>query len=72
MDKLKHDFHSTPTNNIIVEFDAQKLNATNFQVLVNLSEMIQDSAEIGEMEYDIFKFTINSLQTYERTLIIRK
>ena len=70
--KLKHDFHSTPTNNIIVEFDAQKLNATNFQVLVNLSEMIQDSAEIGEMEYDIFKFTINSLQTYERRLIIRK
>jgi glycosyltransferase involved in cell wall biosynthesis len=70
--RLKHDFHNKPTNNIIVEFDAQKLNATNFQVLVNLSEMIQDSAEIGEMEYDIFKFTINSLQTYERRLIIRK
>ena len=70
--RLKHDFHNTPTNNIIVEFDAKKLNATNFQVLVNLSEMIEDSAEIGEMEYDIFKFTINSLQTYEDELIIRK
>tara|TARA_B100000683_G_C12453590_1_gene541157 strand:- start:1165 stop:1572 length:408 start_codon:yes stop_codon:yes gene_type:complete len=71
-DKLKHDFHNTPTNDIVVEFDAEKLNATNFQVLVNLSEMIKDSAEIGEMEYDIFKFTINSLETYEDELIIRK
>ena len=37
------------------------LNANNFQVIVNLSEMFTDSAEVGEMEYDIFHFDINSL-----------
>ena len=48
------------------------LNANNFQVIVNLSEMFKDSAEIGDMEYDIFKFNINSLDTYEKDLIIRE
>ena len=41
-------------------------------MLVNLSEMLQDSGEIGEMEYDIFKFYINSLETYEKNLIVCK
>jgi glycosyltransferase involved in cell wall biosynthesis len=59
----------TKYHDIIVEFDASKLNSENFQVLVNLSEMLQDSGEIGEMEYDIFKFRIKSLETYEKNLI---
>ena len=58
--------------NIIVEFDAKMINANNFHVIENLSEMFEDSAEIGDMEYDIFKFNIQSLETYEKDLIIRK
>jgi hypothetical protein len=57
-------------HDICVEFNASQLNNENFQVLVNLSEMLQQSGEIGEMEYDIFKFYIKSLNTYERELII--
>jgi hypothetical protein len=57
-------------HDICVEFDASRLNNENFQVLVSLSEMIQDSGEIGEMEYDIFKFYIKSLDTYEKELIV--
>ena len=57
-------------NDIIVKFNAQMLNANNFQVIVNLSEMFTDSAEVGEMEYDIFKFDIKSLDTYEKELIV--
>ena len=56
-------------HDICVEFDCQKLNANNFQTIVNLSEIIQQSGEIGEMEYDIFKFYIKSLKTYEKELI---
>ena len=59
-------------HDICVEFDASKLNNENFQVLVNLSEMLQDSGEIGVMEYDIFKFYINSLKTYEKNLVVCK
>ena len=66
----KYSQNNEKNNNIIVEFDAKMLNANNFQVIVNLSEMFEDSAEIGDMEYDIFKFNINSLETYEKDLII--
>ena len=56
-------------NDIIIEFDATKLNQNNFQLLQQLPEIIQESGEIGEFELDIFKITINSLETYEHTLI---
>ena len=59
---LKHD--------IVIEFDCQKLTPQNFQIIVNLSEMLKDSGEVGEMEYDIFKFNIKSLNTYEKELIV--
>jgi hypothetical protein len=67
-----HSQHIEPKNDVVVRFDAQKLTPQNFQVLVNLSEMLQDSGELGEMEYEIFKFHIKSLETYEKDLILAK
>ena len=57
---------------ITVEFDTKLLNANNFQYVVNLSEILKDSGEVGEMELEIFKLTIHSLQTYEKDLILVK
>jgi len=59
-------------HDICVEFDCRKLNASNFQTIVNLSEIIQQSGETGIMEYDIFKFYISSMDSYEKDLIIVK
>ena len=70
LSKKIHSQHIEPKNDIIVEFDAQKLTPQNFQILVNLSELLQDSGEVGEMEYDMFKFHIKSLKTYENNLIV--
>jgi len=70
LSKKIHSQHIEPKNDIIVEFDAQKLTSQNFQILVNLSELLQDSGEVGEMEYDMFKFHIKSLKTYENNLIV--
>ena len=56
-------------NDIIVEFDASQLTKENFQFITQIPEIIQDSGEIGTMEYDIFKITINKLETYEKGLI---
>ena len=64
-----HSDHITPKNNVIVEFDCQKLTSDNFQILVNLSEILKESGEVGEMELEIFKFKIKSLDTYEKDLI---
>jgi len=56
-------------SDIIIEFDATKLTNDNFQLLQQLPEIIQSSGEIGTFELDIFKITINSLETYEQNLI---
>ena len=63
-------YHSQPaTNNVIVRFDVRLLTPQNFQILVNLSEILKESGEVGEMELEIFKFNIKSLDSYERELI---
>jgi hypothetical protein len=67
--KLYGNSKISELHDICVEFDAQELTPENFQVLVNLSSMLQDSGEVGEMGYDIFKFYIKSLNTYEKDLI---
>ena len=59
-------------HDICVEFDADKLNQENFQTIVNLSAIINNSGQVGVMQYDIFKFFINSLDTYEKDLILVK
>jgi glycosyltransferase involved in cell wall biosynthesis len=56
-------------NDIVVEFDCRRLTNDNFKLLQQLPEIIKDSGDIGTFELDIFKITINSLETYEHTLI---
>ncbi len=62
----------TKHHDVVVEFDAQKLTKDNFQIIQNLSQILNDSGEIGEMQLDIFKFYITSLETYEKNLIVVK
>ena len=68
--KKIHSHHTKPKNDVVVSFDCDKLTPDNFQILVELSSILQQSGEVGEMEYDIFKFNIKSLKTYETELII--
>jgi len=69
LSKRIHSDHVEPKNDIVVRFDASKLNNDNFQIIVKLSEILQQSGEVGEMELDIFKFEIKKLKTYEKDLI---
>ena len=55
-----------------MEFDALKLTQENFQIIVNLADIIKDSGEIGTMELDIFKFKINKIEDYSKDLILCK
>jgi len=64
-----HSDHIEPKNNVIVKFDCSKLTPQNFQILVELSSILKESGEVGEMELEIFKFSIKSLDTYEKELI---
>jgi hypothetical protein len=69
LSKKIHSDHFKPKNDIVVRFDANKLNNNNFQIITKLSDILKDSGEVGEMEYEIFKFKIKSLDTYEKELI---
>jgi len=72
LSKKIHSDHIEPKNDIVVRFDANKLNVSNFQVIVKLSDILKDSGEVGEMEFEIFKFNIKSMKTYEKELILVK
>jgi hypothetical protein len=56
-------------NDIIVEFDATLMNQDSFNMLMQLSDIITESGEVGTFELDIFKISINNMTTYEHTLI---
>ena len=58
------------TNDILIEFDGAQINQERFSFLTDqLSDTLTDSGDIGEFEYDIFKFKIKSMKTYQTELI---
>jgi hypothetical protein len=56
-------------NDIIVEFDGTKLTNDSFNILTNLSDIITESGEVGTFELDIFKITINQIESNTKSLI---
>ena len=54
---------------MVIEFDCNLLTPQNFQILVNLSDILKDSGEVGELELEIFKFKIKKLEDYSKDLI---
>ena len=69
LSKKIHSNHFEPKNDVVVKFDCNKLNNHYFQIIIKLSDILRDSGEVGEMEYEIFKFNIKSLDTYEKDFI---
>ena len=67
--KLKVIKHTTPDNDIVIEFDAKQLTQESFKLITQLPEIITQSGEIGEFELDIFKISIYAMTTYEDKLI---
>tara|TARA_B100001113_G_scaffold44207_1_gene31251 strand:- start:141 stop:1250 length:1110 start_codon:yes stop_codon:yes gene_type:complete len=62
----------TKNHDIVIQFDATEFDNSAFQVITNISEILQDSGEVGVMEYYIFRVFINKLETYEKDLILVK
>jgi glycosyltransferase involved in cell wall biosynthesis len=56
-------------NNIIIEFDVNKMNEQSFNMLLQIPDIIKQSGSVGEFELDIFKVNIKSMETYEHTFI---
>jgi glycosyltransferase involved in cell wall biosynthesis len=63
--------HNDPLgeNDIVVEFDATKLDAGNINILQNLPSIIKDSGSVGVFEAGIFKIHIQNLIDLSHDLI---
>ena len=70
--KKLYDIHSTKENNIIIRFDAKQLTNESFDFLTKLPLILQDSGEVGSMEYGIFEIEIRSLDSTEKDLVVWK
>lgn len=57
---------------IIVEIDGQRFSQNDYQTIQYLSQIIEESGEVGEFQLGNLKITIKSLQTYEHELIVCK
>jgi glycosyltransferase involved in cell wall biosynthesis len=57
-------------SDIIVEFDALRLNNNSFQFIQNLSQIFDfNNFDSGEYEFDIFKVKVSQVKHYEMNLI---
>jgi len=66
---LKKRLTENLDNDIIVDFDLNRLNQEEFEMLIILPEIIKDSGKVGEFTIGIFNIKINKIQTYEKELI---
>jgi GT2 family glycosyltransferase len=59
-------------NDIVVEIDGNAFTQQDFDVIQNLSAIIQDSGEIGTFTIGNLKITIVSMETCEKDLVVCK
>lgn len=62
-------YNNEKQNEILVSFDASKLNQNNFQLLQQLPDIIKDSGEVVSFQIDIFTIYIIQMNEYQNTLI---
>ena len=61
--KKIHSHHFEPKNDVIVDFSAAALTKHSWTIIPNFNKILEDSGEIGKMEYDVFEFDIRRLRT---------
>jgi hypothetical protein len=57
------------TNDVLVEFDGSLFGNNHFNFVSNLSDVITETNDVGEFEFDIFKIKINRVRSFENELI---
>jgi glycosyltransferase involved in cell wall biosynthesis len=65
-------FDNEKNNEILVTIDGSNISQQDFQIIQQLSEIIQDSGEIGRFELGNLVIEVIQLNTYENNLIINE
>ena len=72
IDERVRGYDSKKSNDILVKIDGKTFNNQDFQIFQQLSEILQDSGEIGEFELGNLVIEVIQLNTYENKLIVNK
>ena len=70
-DRIK-SLDNEKNNEILIQIDGAKFTQQDFNYITQLSEIIQDSGEIGSFELNNLHIDIIQINTYEKDLIICK
>jgi len=65
-------FNDKKNNDILIEIDGNTFGNEEFKYAQNISEILQDSGEIGSFILGNLKVTINAINEYQNDLIICK
>jgi len=65
-----HSLDHTCTNDVIVEIDGKLFNNIDFEYIQKLSQIIDDSGQVGEFQLGNLFINIKELKTYTQSLII--
>ena len=63
-------YNNEKNNNILIEINGNRFTQQDFNYIQQLSEIIQDSGEIGSFDLGNLHITINNLETYEKGLVL--
>lgn len=66
--KLKR-YDEPKNNDVVVTFDGNKITNQSFEFFNMLQQMLEDSGQPGELEYEIFKLKIKILNDHSKCLI---
>ena len=69
-ERVKHIYKKE--NDIVVEFNVRDITQQSMYILENLNKIISDSAEVGKMELDIFKFDISKMKELDNNRVLVK
>lgn len=70
--QLTEKINCNQSTDIKVNIDGQRFNQGDFNNIMNLSYILDDSGEVGEFEIGNLKLIINSLTHYENDLIVAR
>ena len=72
LDERIKPYDNEKNNAIFVEIDGSNISQQDFQIIQQLSEIIQDSGEIGRFELGNLVIEVIQLNTYENNLIVNE
>ena len=59
-------------NDILVDINGKNFTQDDFIYIQQLTEILDDSGEVGEFEIGNLKLTVHQIKTYEKELIVCK